>query len=227
MDKPTPNLSEEEVVALVHKLSPQGKMIVLRMFLSELTGEPGLGELLPTDDFFDDYDDDEAYWEEEEVLDRQHMLAAEIFGYSYAHYASHLGDHVRFDEIMPEQVDILEEAEEEGWDDALLAEALEIEPDQVGRWRRAFRQAREIVDAPNPAEAFRRGVRISIQNAVEEGLKDEQDIEMLVVQIGYRAADLAYLLDVEESELSDYSEELREEPDWMAQRWFEDRQKEM
>jgi hypothetical protein len=70
------------------------------------------------------------------------------------------------------------------------------------------------VDAPTPAESFRRGVRYSIQDAVEEGLTDEKAIERLVTQICYRAADLAYLLDLEQRRLSDYSEELREEPDF-------------
>ena len=70
------------------------------------------------------------------------------------------------------------------------------------------------MDAPTPAESFRRGVRFSIQDAVEEGLTgDEREIERLVTQICYRAADLAYLLDLEQRRLSDYSEELREESD--------------
>lgn len=69
------------------------------------------------------------------------------------------------------------------------------------------------MDAPTPAESFRRGVRYSIQDAIEEGLTDEGDIERLVTQICYRAADLAYLLDLEGDTLSDYSRELRKESD--------------
>jgi hypothetical protein len=129
--------------------------------------------------------------------------------YSYAHYADHLGGHVRFDRWMPRDVDTLERAEREGWGDARLAAALEVE--QVPRWRRAYQRAKDIIDAPTPAESFRRGVRYSIQDAVEEGLADAEAIEGLVVQICYRAADLVYPLDLQEERLSDYSLELRRE----------------
>ncbi|HET8866061.1 MAG TPA: hypothetical protein VFM80_10225, partial [Gracilimonas sp.] len=69
-----------------------------------------------------------------------------------------------------------------------------------------------IIDAPSPAESFRRGVRHSIRHALNEGLESDKDIEKLVVQICYRAADLSYLLDLSNQKLSKYSEELREDP---------------
>ncbi len=145
-------------------------------------------------------------------LTRQQMLAAEVYGYSYDHYEDHLGiGHVRFEELMPHDVDVLERAEREGWDAARLARALEIPEEKVPFWQRQYRDAKEIVDAPTSVAAFRRGVRISIQNAVEEGLKDEGAIERLVTQIGYRAADFGFRLDIEHKRLSDYSTELREE----------------
>jgi hypothetical protein len=144
-------------------------------------------------------------------MNRRQLLAAETFAYSYAHYADHLGGNVRFDRWMPRDVDALERAEREGWEDARLAVALEVGVEQVPRWRRAYQRAKEIIDAPTPAESFRRGVRYSIQDAVEEGLADAEAIEGLVVQICYRAADLAYLLDLKEKRLSDYSLELRRE----------------
>lgn len=145
-------------------------------------------------------------------MNRRQMIAAEIHGYSYAHYADHLGiGHVRFEDLMPEDVDILEQAEREGWDDARLAGELEIEDDRAAIWRRSYQEAKDIVDAPTPAESFRRGVRYSIQHALEYGLTDEQAIEVLVVQICYRAADLAYLLDLRDERLSKHSEELRDE----------------
>jgi hypothetical protein len=144
-------------------------------------------------------------------MNRRQLLAAETFAYSYAHYADHLGINVRFDRWMPRDVDALERAEREGWEDARLAAALEVEVEQVPRWRRAYQRAKDIIDAPTPAESFRRGVRYSIQDAVEEGLADAEAIEGLVVQICYRAADLAYLLDLQEERLSDYSLELRRE----------------
>ncbi len=147
-------------------------------------------------------------------MNRRQLLAAETFHYSYAHYADHLGVNIRFDKWMPDDVDTLERAEQEGWDDARLAQALEVPEDRVEFWRESYRRAKDIVDAPTPAEAFRRGVRYSIQDAVEEGLTDDKAIERLVTQICYRVADLAHLLDLEQERLSDYSEELREESDF-------------
>jgi len=148
-------------------------------------------------------------------MNRKQLLAAETFHYSYANYANHLGiGNIRFDKWMPRDVTTLERAEREGWDDTRLAQALDIEEDHVKFWRESYRRAKHIVDAPTPAEAFRRGVRYSIQDAVEEGLTDEGAIERLVTQICYRAADLAYLLDLEREPLSDYSRELRKESDF-------------
>jgi hypothetical protein len=45
---------------------------------------------------------------------------------------------------------------------------------------------------------------------MEEGLNSAESIDGLVGQVCYRAADLAYLLDMEKKELSDYSEKLRQ-----------------
>jgi hypothetical protein len=147
-------------------------------------------------------------------MNRKQLLAAETFHYSYAHYADRLGGNIRFGKWMPRDVDTLERAEREGWDGSRLAQALEVSENRVEFWRESYRRAKEIVDAPTSAESFRRGVRYSIQDAFEEGLTGEEAIERLVTQICYRAADLAYLLDLEQRRLSDYSEELREEPDF-------------
>jgi hypothetical protein len=145
-------------------------------------------------------------------MKRKHFLAAEIFGYSYAHYADHLGiGNMRFEQLMPQQIATLERAEHEGWDDTRLAKALEVAPEEVAAWRSSFRHAQAIVDAPHAAEAFRRGVRYSIEDAVKDGLSDAAAIERLVVQICFRAADMGYLLDQEEKRLSAYSEALRDE----------------
>ncbi len=108
-------------------------------------------------------------------------------------------------------MDTLERAERGDWDNARLAQSLEVSEDRVEFWRESYRRAKSIIDAPTPAESFRRGVRYSIQSAIEEGLTDEEKIENLVTQICYRAADMAYLLDLEEGTLSDYSRELRKE----------------
>lgn len=146
-------------------------------------------------------------------MNRKQLLAAETFAYSYANYADHLGiGNIRFDRLMPEGVDKLEQAEQENWDDGRLARALEVDEADVPFWRESYRRAKEIIDAPNAAESFRRGVRFSIIDAVEDGLSTEEDIENLVTQICYRAADLAYLLELEGESLSTYSEALRREP---------------
>ena len=145
-------------------------------------------------------------------LERSHMLAAEIFGYSYVHYWDHLlTGHTRFTDLMPDDVDTLARAEEEGWTLARLARALDLPEDVVASYQRGYREAVEIVDAPTPAVAFRRGVDYSIQHAVEGGLDEEGAVERLVTQIGYRAADLSFRLDMEDGQLSDYEEELKGE----------------
>ena len=49
-------------------------------------------------------------------MNRAQLLAAEIFGYSFANYADHLGiGNVRYERLMPEDVETLETAEREGW----------------------------------------------------------------------------------------------------------------
>ncbi|HEX8693343.1 MAG TPA: hypothetical protein VF746_13035 [Longimicrobium sp.] len=146
-------------------------------------------------------------------MNRRQLLAAEVYGYSYANYWDHLEvRNERFTKLMPQDVDTLERADREGWDAARLAKALDTDEAEAEVARRAYGEAREIVDAPTPAESFRRGVRISVQRALEEGLDDPAKIEALVTQVCYRAADLAYLLDQQGETLSDYSEELRREP---------------
>lgn len=146
-------------------------------------------------------------------MERKYLLAAETFRYSFARYAERVEeDHVRYTKYMPEDISVLERAERENWDDVRLAQALEMPEENATRLRDFYRQALEIIDAPTPAEAFRRGVRHSIRYALEEGLKTEKDVEDLVVQICYRAADLGYMLDMARKRLSDYSRELRKEP---------------
>ena len=205
-------IPEDQVVALVEQLSPAAKKAVLGMLVAELDVDADdLEFLIDYADPFESWDLPDSWDEDEEAgMDRRQLLAAETFHYSYANYDNHLGiGNVRFDELMPDDVDTLEMAEQEGWDDARLAQALEVEEEDVGRWRLSYQRAKAIVDAPTPAESFRHGVRYSIQDAVEDGLADEQAIDALVVQICYRAADLAYLLDVRGETLTDYSEELR------------------
>ncbi len=153
-------------------------------------------------------------------LSRKQMLAAEIHGYSYANYEDHLGiGNIRFEKLMPDDVDILERAEREGWDAARLAQALDTSEERAASFARSYHRAKQIVDSPTVAESFRCGVRYSIENAVEEGLGDEGSIERLVTQICYRAADFGFRLDMEGKRLSDYSEDLRQETKYDREHW--------
>jgi hypothetical protein len=106
----------------------------------------------------------------------------------------------------------LERADTEGWQVEKVARKLKVNTEQAADLLRAFRRARDVVDAENAAESFRWGVRQSIERALAEGLRDEASVERLVTQICYRAADLAYLLKREGQSLSRYSRHLRKEP---------------
>jgi hypothetical protein len=220
------NLPLTQLMGLIRMLPPELKQTLAQLLTQEqdqAAAQPGEEEGLglweeDDDEDWDDEDWDDEDWdedeegEEDEGLDRRKLLAAEIFCYSYDHYEDHLGD-PRFDELMPRDVDILEQAEREGWDDARLASALESATEKMPELRHSTRRAVEIVDAPTPVESFRRGVRFSIEDAVEEGLGDQEAIGRLVGQICYRAADLGYLLDVAGEPLWVYSEQLRQEDD--------------
>jgi hypothetical protein len=146
------------------------------------------------------------------TMDRTQLLAAELFNYSYANYQNHLGGNERFDRLMPETVTTLEKAEHEDWPLKQLARELEVETEHAEDLLDRLRKARMVVEAENPAEAFRNGVRQSIELALDLGLENADDVEKLVKQICYRAADLAYLLEVEGSALSRYSRHLRRDP---------------
>jgi len=146
-------------------------------------------------------------------MNRTQLLAAELFNYSYPNYQDHLGVNERFDRLMPQTAKTLEKAEREEWPTEKLARKLDVEIEQAEDLLQRLQGARAVVDAENPAEAFRNGVRQSIHLAMELGLENAEDIEKLVRQICYRAADLAYLLKVEGSSLSRYSRHLRREPE--------------
>ena len=146
-------------------------------------------------------------------MNRIQLLAAETFCYSYDNYHGHLGVNERFDRIMPNAVRTLEKAVDEKWPLNRIAGELDIDPETAKNLLESFERARLIVDAKSPAESFRIGVRFSIKDAVTAGLPDDKAIETLVTQICYRAADLGCLLKQQKRQLSEYSEDLREEPD--------------
>lgn len=146
-------------------------------------------------------------------MDRKFLLAAETYNYSFNKYADKLEVRAeRFTKLMPKSIDILEKAEKGNWTLEQLAHALEVDTEEAEFLRRGYEIAKDIIDTPSPAESFRRGVRHSIRYAINDGLESDKDIEILVAQICYRAADLSYLLDLRNQKLSEYSKELREEP---------------
>ena len=146
-------------------------------------------------------------------MNRIQLLAAETFHYSYDNYHGHLGVNARFDLLMPDAVRTLEKAIDEKWPLNRSAGELDVDPETAKNLLESFVRARMIVDAKSPAESFRIGVRFSIKDAMAAGLPDDKAIETLVTQICYRAADLSYLLKQQNRQLSEYSEDLREEPD--------------
>jgi hypothetical protein len=150
----------------------------------------------------------------DKFMSREQLLAAEIFGYSYANYLDHLGiGNVRFDSMMPKDAKTLEKAVAENWDLKRVAKELDVEADVAATLLTATRHAIEVVDAENPAEAFRNSVRQVVQRAATEGLDSDESIEQLVVQICYRVSDLSYLLKRDGNNLDRYCRHLRRERD--------------
>ena len=146
-------------------------------------------------------------------MDRLQLLAAELFGYSFANYEEHLGiGNERYERLMPETAETLETAEREGWPAFKIAEELDVDVERAEQLLVAFERARDVVDAENPAEAFRHGVRFTIMDALDDGLDGPEALENLVTQICFRAADLAVLLEQAGAPLSRYSRHLRREP---------------
>src|SRR4051794_28751509 len=110
-------------------------------------------------------------------MTRYQLLAAEIFGYSYDNYDDHLGVNMRYDRYMPETVKRLEKAEAEKWPLQRLAKTLKVDTDEAAALMDAFRTAKLVVDAPNPAESFRAAVRHLVRTAAQEGLDDDKAID--------------------------------------------------
>jgi hypothetical protein len=142
-------------------------------------------------------------------MSKKHLLAAETFSYSYANYADHLGINLRFDKYMPNDIDVIEKFINSNKGVKTLATELGVDEEAAQQLLSSYTTAKEIVLAETAEASFRKGVKASVLLSLELGLKSEEDINNLVSQICYRASDLAYLLDLEEKELSDYSKALR------------------
>ena len=144
-------------------------------------------------------------------LHRRYLLAAELYSYSYANYSNHLGN-VRFTRYMPKVIDVIERARSEKWSDEKVAEKLEMKPKDVPQLFENFDNACRIVEAENPSESFRESVRQKLQYLLGDKISSEEELEDLVVQMCYCAADLGSLLEWEGKRLVDYSEWLRRTP---------------
>ena len=76
------------------------------------------------------------------------LLSAELFNYSYDHYADHLEvGNTRFTEIMPKFCSTLGKAISEGWTHEKIAQKLEIDIAEVQEWIESYVEAEEIVSA--------------------------------------------------------------------------------
>ncbi len=68
-------------------------------------------------------------------MNRRLLLAAELYDYSYANYADHLGiGNIRFDKLMRDDVDTLGPAEQERWTRPRLGQTLDIPEEEVADW---------------------------------------------------------------------------------------------
>ena len=114
---------------------------------------------------------------------------------------------------MPSDARTLERAVSEDWTLDRVADELDVDADNAAALMTAARNALSVVDAENPAEAFRNAVRQVIQRAAKDGLDNDDAIEQMVVQICYRVSDLAHLLKLDGNQLGRYSRHLRREPD--------------
>ena len=148
----------------------------------------------------------------EKTLTRHQFLTAEIFAYSYANYVNHLGiGHDRFERLMPNHAATLEQAVKENWEINRVAKTLSVDADTASSLIANTRDALKIVDARNPAFAFREAIMQLVAKASEEGLDSDDSVSNLVTQICYRASDLAHLLAADRSDLMSHCKELRRE----------------
>lgn len=145
-------------------------------------------------------------------LTRRHRIAAELFAYSYANYSDHLGN-VRFTHYMPKDVDILEYAVAEKWDHVRIANELDIETERVPQLLERLKNAIKIVDAENASESFRESVRQQLRKLLADKVTDEEELDQIVIQMCYCAADMGCLLEWEGQRLVNYSEWLRRTAD--------------
>ena len=114
---------------------------------------------------------------------------------------------------MPKDAEILEQAVVEGWNLERVAKELDVDADNAAALLSVTREAIDVVDAENPAEAFRNSVRQLLRRAATEELDTDESIEQLVTQICFRVSDLSHLFQRDGNQLARYSRHFRREPD--------------
>lgn len=144
-------------------------------------------------------------------MEKIYHLAAEMFGYSYEHYSENLEMRlIRFTKYMPDDIKILQDNERKNYSDSELADMLEIDIDLVQNYKDKYEKAKRIVNAKHAAESFMISVKESIRFSIDKGLSEDEDIDKLLVQIGYNVVDFGFLLDKEEKEIKDYNDYLKQ-----------------
>lgn len=142
-------------------------------------------------------------------MDRYKLLAAELLGCTYASYKAQVGvGNPKYDRLMPRHARTLEQARQQNWPLEQVAHKLDIDAQQAKTDLEKFDAARKVVDAPNPAESFREGVRQLLQALCPDAKK----LDELVSKVCYRASDLGQLLEQRGETLNRYSLHLRREP---------------
>jgi hypothetical protein len=149
------------------------------------------------------------------MMHRYHQLAAEIFGYSFRRHTEKLEiDAVRFSEIMPEEVRVLEEFDPDDESIEELAGRLDCDIDRANRMLEDYRRAVAVVDREDSADRFRLAVENAVEVGLEEGYDEETLAEFVAHQAAYSAADLAYEVEQSGDGWEEVSRELRFGSDW-------------
>ena len=85
-------------------------------------------------------------------MTREQLLAAEIFGYSFANYQDHLGiGNVRYERLMPASAMVLERASRDSWPLSTVAAELDTDEENARELLDAYQRATAVIDAANAA----------------------------------------------------------------------------
>jgi len=143
-------------------------------------------------------------------MDREKLLAAELFAYSYQNYEDHLGiGNPRFEEMMPVEARTIERAYRENWSMQDLARELGLDAEHVKGLLDSYSNAIEIVDAQTPAKALRNALRQSFDTVLGDRRVPDHEIEEFLNQACYRVSDFLFLMESQGSGLREMSDELR------------------